>query len=184
MVVSGTVEQVVVAFVDAIRQLDIEKPAVGFDVDDTLIRWQVNARGEEVNTGPISPIRALFDYLTSHGYRIYLITARLHVREGVPYMMGQLREAGYDLNKIADVKFTPKQYTGDGHPHPGPFKYDARRRIMKEDGVTFVGMVGDKFWDMYPAGDPPASLALEEDKAYLVTQPDDHTYYGLKLPSR
>jgi hypothetical protein len=177
-IVAGSMEQVVAAFMDRVRktkEIPTSTLAVAFDVDDTMIRW---SNQDETMTAVITPIWTLVQYLVAHDIRVYVITARHHVRDGIPYMLTQLEKAGYDVKAISSYRLTPRQNIGDSHP--GPFKYQARRNLIMKDGVQLVGMVGDKLWDMFPSGHAPVSTV--DDLSYLFPHPDDVTLYGLKVP--
>lgn len=181
-VISGSEQRVIQHTMSIMSRLDgkIENPAIAFDVDDTLIRWNPS---DGVSVAPHPIVHRLYEHARKLGYQIFIITARSHSNHGLEYMVDQLHGAGYHLRGTVPhggMYMTPLSY--QGNEHPGEFKSDARTDIEKKFGVNMVVMVGDKFWDMIRSGRPPVALDNTE-YAHLLVKPDTNTMLGLKLRS-
>ena len=185
----GNVKDAVELLKQQIHKSNIARPSVCFDVDETLLFWQsenstISDVGERFTKHPT--VAPLYNAAKEAGYSIFIITARPKTKNGLTYMVKQLRELNYDLSAIPEsgMYMMPKNYYKNYLT--GEFKSDARDHIKQKFNVTISIMVGDQWTDVFRNGDKNkliSKLHLSDKKCYVFKNSDYNVNLGLKLPS-
>jgi predicted secreted acid phosphatase len=108
---------------------------VFFDIDDTLLR-----PFSQIPT-PVKPVLDFYNYLTSNGYNVAIITARANYEENLKYTIQDLKNIGI-VDNYKFLILRPK-YMNDIKE----YKKLARKEIL-DKGYTPLMSIGDMYWDV------------------------------------
>ena len=136
--------------VNTVKRSKLQNPAVIFDIDGTLIRYDKT---------PIKPVVKFYHYCLKKGIPIFIVTARPGTEYNKDYTIDELHKnniQGWEGMSFYDNSFnnwgiaeSPLRYL-TSTIYPGSiyrYKYNARKNIY-ENGFNTILSIGDQEFDV------------------------------------
>ncbi len=162
--------------------------AVVFDVDGTLLH--VRDDGSVLYNDPMVRV---YKEAKRHGYRVYVVTARLDNRPWGPkdannnYKITMAQIQGGGMAVPDHLVLMPHQWLK--YPNFSRYKFEARKNLAEARGVPIVLNVGDNWADLgllepFVASKPRWMSAPRDAREHVFLQlPDDPAALSVKVPS-
>ena len=156
-----------------------QKPAVVFDVDETMLFN--HPRGGDHRVATNAPVREIYDWCVENKVPVYVITARIKSQWSHALLKNQLGALDYD--KVNKIYMVPKAFKNDDDP--SVFKARARDRIRDRHKRTLLLNVGDQTTDHIETGRRQIVPAMPRSDTYygLLDVREHSSMLGVKLPA-
>lgn len=153
------------------------KPAVVFDVDETLLFNNPRSGDHRVATN--DPVREIYDWCVDHKVLVYIVTARVKSPWSYKLLKNQLD--ALDYSHISKIYMVPKAFKDDDDP--SVFKARARDRLRDKHKKTLLLNVGDQMTDHIETGRKQVVPTTRADTFYgLLDIKENPLMLGIKLP--
>ena len=153
------------------------KPAVVFDVDETLLFNNPRSGDHRVATN--APVRQIYEWCVEHKVPVYIVTARVKSPWSYELLKNQLD--ALDYTRIGKIYMVPKDFKDDDDP--SVFKARARDRLRDKHKKTLLLNVGDQITDHIETGRKQVVPSTNRDTFYgLLDIKENPHMLGIKLP--
>jgi len=129
-----------------------EKPAIVFDIDDTLVFDSYSSGG--MRSGCIPEIIKIYNTAKSLNISPIIITNRGGVDNVVEITLELLKSC--NITDFASIYFRPVYHQEMNNPYK--YKRAARQHATEQDNYNIVMSVGDQPWDVGEYGGIPVKL--------------------------
>lgn len=152
----------------------VARPAICFDIDETLI---LNHPDDVEKFQPNPPIIAIYDWAIDNNVAVYIITARPKIEDNARWTEKILEKVG--VHEYKRIYYEPLEYDGKCHSLS---KYAYRRRIHEKHKDTIMLSVGDQWTDLFKLTKNCKKFTETLDRrSYHVCCGDNYSLIGLKL---